>query len=58
VPDISVTARRLHDTGRSALWILLILIPFIGGIVVLVFCAQPSQPDTNTYGPPADPLPS
>ncbi|WP_257275654.1 DUF805 domain-containing protein [Endozoicomonas sp. SESOKO4] len=49
VPGIAVTARRLHDTGRSGWWQLIYLIPVIGWIVMLVFLLQDSQPD-NEYG--------
>ena len=35
---LGVTARRLHDTGKSG-WLQLIgLIPVIGGIIVLILC--------------------
>ena len=37
IPGIAVTVRRLHDTGRSGWWFLLIFIPIIGGLVLLVF---------------------
>jgi uncharacterized membrane protein YhaH (DUF805 family) len=50
VPQISFAARRLHDTGRSGWWQLLVLIPLIGLIVIIVFLAQDSHPD-NQYGP-------
>ncbi|MFC8685251.1 DUF805 domain-containing protein [Brevibacillus porteri] len=49
LPSLSVTARRLHDTGRSGWWILISLIPFIGAIILLVFLCQDSQGD-NKYG--------
>jgi len=40
IPYIAVTTRRLHDTNRSG-WLQLIgLIPFIGWILVIVWCAQ------------------
>nr|WP_261870948.1 DUF805 domain-containing protein [Psychrobacter sp. JCM 18901] len=45
--------RRLHDTGRSGWWFLISLIPLIGGIVFLVFCANDTKPETNQWGPPA-----
>jgi uncharacterized membrane protein YhaH (DUF805 family) len=51
LPSLAVTARRLHDTGRSGWWILIGLIPFIGAIVLLVFECQDSQPGANNYGP-------
>ncbi len=51
VPGIAVGVRRLHDTGRNGWWLLIGLIPFIGAIVLIVFCAQDSQPGENGYGP-------
>jgi uncharacterized membrane protein YhaH (DUF805 family) len=49
VPSISVAARRLHDTGRSGWWQLIVLIPIIGFIIIIVFLVQDSH-DTNNYG--------
>ena len=51
LPNLGVTFRRLHDTGRSGWWLLILLIPFIGAIVLLVFMALDSQPGDNKYGP-------
>src|SRR5829696_10017381 len=51
IPSIAVTVRRLHDTDRSGWWILIALIPFIGGIVLLIFMVLDSQPGVNQYGP-------
>ena len=51
IPGISVTVRRLHDTGRTGWWLLIILIPLIGAIVLLVFMFLDSQPGDNEYGP-------
>lgn len=53
VPTIAVGVRRMHDTGRSGLFLLVSFIPFVGGIIVIVLCAQPSQPYGNQYGLPA-----
>ena len=39
LPGLAVAFRRLHDTGRTGLWILLALIPVIGWIVLIVFFA-------------------
>jgi uncharacterized membrane protein YhaH (DUF805 family) len=36
LPDLAVGARRLHDTGRSGWWQLLLIVPF-GVIVLIVF---------------------
>lgn len=51
LPALAVTARRLHDTDRTGLWILIGFIPFIGGIVLLIFCCLDSTPGDNQYGP-------
>ena len=51
LPTLAVGARRLHDTGRSAWWLLLALVPLIGSIVLLVFFVLDSQPGDNRYGP-------
>ena len=51
LPTIAVACRRLQDTGKNAWLILLGLIPVVGGIILLVFFLQPSQPGTNAYGP-------
>lgn len=53
IPSIAVTVRRLHDTGRSGWWWLILLVPVIGWIVMLVFCLQEGQHGANQYG--ADP---
>jgi len=51
LPSLAVAIRRLHDTDRSGWWYLISLIPF-GGIVLIVFLAQKSDPVDNQYGPP------
>jgi len=50
LPNLAVMARRLHDTSRSAWWILIGLVPFVGAIVLIVFAVQDSHGD-NQYGP-------
>ena len=50
IPGIAVYVRRLHDTGRSGWWFLIILVPF-GVFVLLVFLVEDSQADENKYGP-------
>jgi len=51
VPGLAVSVRRLHDTGRSGAWIFIALVPFVGGIILLVFYCMDSQPQANQYGP-------
>jgi uncharacterized membrane protein YhaH (DUF805 family) len=50
LPTIAILARRLHDIGRSSWWILLILIPVAGSLVILVFTLMDSQKGENEYG--------
>lgn len=53
VPSLSVFVRRLHDTGKSAWWLLLQFVPF-GGFVLLVFAVTRGDVGDNRFGP--DPL--
>lgn len=50
LPALAVTVRRLHDTGRSGLWIFIICIPLIGAIWFLILIVLDSQPGSNKYG--------
>jgi uncharacterized membrane protein YhaH (DUF805 family) len=52
VPSVAVTFRRLHDIDRSAWWLLISFVPFIGAIVLLVFYCLPGTPGPNRFGPP------
>jgi len=47
---LSVAVRRLHDTDKSGWMLLLGLIPFIGGIILLVFMLLPGTPNQNRFG--------
>lgn len=47
---LSVGARRLHDTDKSGWLLLLGLIPFIGGIIVLILLVLPGTPGQNRFG--------
>jgi uncharacterized membrane protein YhaH (DUF805 family) len=50
VPSIAVSVRRLHDTGKSGWWLLLVVVPF-GAFVVLYFLIQVGVAGPNQYGP-------
>jgi len=50
VPSLAVYVRRLHDTNHSAWWILLSLVPVVGGIILLIFLVTDSQAGDNRYG--------
>lgn len=42
--------RRLHDRDMSGWWVLLGLIPLIGGIALFVFSVLPGKPGPNRFG--------
>ncbi len=54
LPAICVSVRRLHDTDRRGWWVLLWLIPLVGGIVMLFFTCEKSMEGDNRFG--KDPL--
>lgn len=51
---LPLSIRRMHDTGRSAFWLFLNVIPFIGNLIVLIFMCLPGDEGSNRYGP--DPM--
>jgi uncharacterized membrane protein YhaH (DUF805 family) len=50
IPSLAVGARRLHDTGRTAWWLLLEL-TIVGIIVLIVFWAMEGEKGPNEHGP-------
>lgn len=51
VPGIAVAIRRLHDTDKSGWWLLIVVVPFVGPLVLLVFFLMDSTRGPNQYGP-------
>ncbi len=51
LPGIGAGVRRLHDIGKSGWWILIGLIPLIGWIIGIYWAIQPSQSESNAWGP-------
>jgi uncharacterized membrane protein YhaH (DUF805 family) len=51
VLSLAVTFRRLHDIDRPAAWILIVLVPIAGPIVLLIFPLIDGTPGPNRYGP-------
>lgn len=54
IPNLAMSVRRLHDTGRSGWWLLLALIPLIGALILIYFYVQPSrEPEAGGAGQPS-----
>ncbi|TVP86418.1 MAG: DUF805 domain-containing protein [Alkalicoccus sp.] len=51
IPGIAVAVRRMHDTNKSGWWVLILLVPFIGWIIFLIFAVQDSEAGANRFGP-------
>ena len=51
LPQLAVTARRLHDTGKSGWYWLIVLIPIAGIFIFIAQLIKPSSPEDNKYGP-------
>lgn len=51
IPNLAVSVRRLHDTGRSGFNLFWMFLPIIGAILLLVYFATGSNPGDNAYGP-------
>jgi uncharacterized membrane protein YhaH (DUF805 family) len=54
LPGLAVGARRLHDIDRSGWWLLVGLVPVLGGLLLIVWFATPGKPGPNRFG--GDPL--
>ena len=50
VPAMAVGVRRLHDTGRHGWWMLVSLIPFAGGVWLIVLMCLNGSAGDNRYG--------
>ena len=58
LPFITVLTRRLHDTGRSGVKVLILFIPFIGSIFLLIWLCKAGDKTANKFGPPVADLES
>lgn len=50
IPSIAVQVRRFHDQDKSGWFVLLNLIPSIGGLIVLVFMCLEGTRGDNRFG--------
>ena len=58
-PALAIQAKRWHDVDKSAWWILINLVPAVGGLIALVFNGfVAGTPATNRFGPAPSGRPS
>lgn len=50
VPSLAVAVRRLHDTGRGGLWVLLQFVPFANFVLIVILLDRGTM-GPNIYGP-------
>ncbi|GAB2741740.1 DUF805 domain-containing protein [Sinomonas soli] len=58
VPTLALTVRRLHDVNLSGLLVLLLLVPFLGGLAVAIMTLLPSNPAGQRFDRPTAPAPA
>ena len=51
IPTLALTVRRLHDAGYSGLFALLLLVPYLGSLIIMIFALLPSSPAGAKYDP-------
>jgi uncharacterized membrane protein YhaH (DUF805 family) len=51
IPNLAVRIRRLHDIGLSGWFILIGLVPGLGGLALLVMALLEGNYGSNTFGP-------
>jgi uncharacterized membrane protein YhaH (DUF805 family) len=52
VPSLALSVRRLHDVNMSGWMLLIALVPFLGGLALLVFMILPSNPAGQRFDRP------
>jgi uncharacterized membrane protein YhaH (DUF805 family) len=53
--QLAVYAKRFHDRGKSAWWVLIAFVPLIGFLwIVIELGMLPGDPGPNLYGPPPE----
>ena len=50
IPAVAAGVRRLHDTNKSGFFLLISLIPFIGGLIMLFLLIPEGTKGKNQYG--------
>ncbi len=45
LPSLAAATRRLHDTGRSGWWQLVVLVPVLGFLAIIYFLCEDTKAD-------------
>ena len=51
MPSLALLVRRVHDIGMSGWFAAVIFLPYIGGLIALIFTFIPTQMRANAHGP-------
>ena len=51
LPQLAVTARRLHDIDKAGWWMLIVVVPLLGMILLLVWTCTKGSLGENRFGP-------
>ena len=51
LPQLGLSARRLHDIGKTGWLLLLGLIPIVGWVILIIWWAKEGDTTENQYGP-------
>ena len=51
IPSVASLIRRLHDTNRSGWWLLISMVPVVGGLILFGLTLKDSDPGDNRFGP-------
>ena len=43
IPKMSLSIRRLHDTGKSGLWYLISFLPLLGPVILFILCSKDTK---------------
>jgi uncharacterized membrane protein YhaH (DUF805 family) len=50
LPSLALLVRRIHDTGKDGLWILMLLVPIANIVFFFIWTLSPSEPRPNKWG--------
>lgn len=54
IPGLALSVRRMHDVGKSGLFLFWSLVPCVGEIIVLIQVLKKGEPVANQYGEPVE----